>query len=325
MNEAQDTDGKSASGLPGYVRQNLVLFGALAANLGIAIAKFVAAGITGSSSMLSEAIHSVVDSLNQVLLLYGKHRSKRPPDRAHPFGYGRELYFWAFVVALLIFAVGAGLSFYEGYIHFTNPEPLTDPTINYIVIGVAFLFEGTSWSVAMREFVKAKGEGRFWNAIRDSKDPSVFIVVFEDSAALAGLIVAAIGIGLSHYLDSPRLDGAASMVIGLILASVAAILAREAKGLLIGESADLAVIDRLYQIIEAKDWVTSVNHVRTIHTAPNRIFAAISADIEDELTMGEAEQLIEGLEVELKSEMPDISSIYIRPERSEDAAKLPST
>tara|TARA_R110002124_G_scaffold225235_2_gene390619 strand:+ start:24528 stop:25487 length:960 start_codon:yes stop_codon:yes gene_type:complete len=309
-------------GLQTYIRQNLVLFGALAANFGIAVAKFVAAGITGSSSMLSEAIHSVVDSFNQVLLLYGTHRSNRPPDHAHPFGYGRELYFWAFVVALLIFAVGAGLSLYEGYIHFINPEPLTDPAINYVVIGVALLFEGTSWTIAMREFLKGKGKGRFWEAIRDSKDPSVFVVVFEDSAALAGLMVAAAGIWISHYLNAPRLDGVASMVIGLILASVAVILAREAKGLLIGESADLVVIERLQQIIEAKDWVTCVNHVRTIHTAPNRIFAAVSADIEDTLTMAEVEALIETLERELNSAMPDLSSIYIKPERSEDAANL---
>ena len=154
-----------------YVRENLVLFGALAANLGIAIAKFVAASITGSSSMLSEGFHSVVDSLNQVLLLHGGHRANRPPDHQHPFGYGRELYFWAFVVAILIFAVGAGISIYEGYVHYTSPEELTDPTINYVVLGVAALMEGTSWTIAVREFASSKGEGSWWEEIKRSKDP----------------------------------------------------------------------------------------------------------------------------------------------------------
>lgn len=305
-----------------YVRKNIVLFGALFANLGIAIAKFVAAGLTGSSSMLSEGFHSVVDSLNQVLLLYGEHRSDRPPDRQHPFGYGRELYFWAFVVAILIFAVGAGLSFYEGYIHFWNPEELSNPTINYIVLGAAFLLEGTSWMIAVREFASSKGNQGWWCAIRESKDPSVFIVMFEDSAALAGLIVAAIGVWASHWFNAPQLDGIASMVIGVILAAVAILLAREAKGLLIGERADLEVIAKVREIVGRKDWVTAVNHVRTIHTSPREIFVAISADIEDHVTMGEGERLIEALEQELKTEIPALSSIYLRPEKAEDVRPL---
>ena len=200
-----------------YIRQNIVLFGALGANLGIAIAKFFAASVTGSSSMLSEGFHSVVDSLNQVLLLYGQHRGDRAPDRDHPFGYGRELYFWAFVVAILIFSVGAGLSVYEGYIHWMSPEELSDPAINYIVLGVAFLMEGASWSIAIRQFASSKGDRGWWQAVKQSKDPAIFVVLFEDSAALAGLIVAATGVWASHYFDMPKLDGAASMVIGMAL------------------------------------------------------------------------------------------------------------
>ena len=307
-----------------YVRKNIVLFGALGANLGIAVAKFVAAGITGSSSMLSEGFHSVVDSLNQILLLYGEHRADRKPDAKHPFGYGRELYFWAFVVAILIFAVGAGLSLYEGYIHYRDPEVLTDPTINYIVLGAAFLLEGTSWTIAMREFAASKGAAGWWQAVRDSKDPSLFIVLFEDSAALAGLIVAALGVWASHFWNAPRLDGLASMIIGIILALVAVLLAREAKGLLIGERADPAIIARLRTVVEQQDWVTAVNHVRTVHSSPRRIFVAISADFVDTLTMGEGERLIEALEHRLKREMPELSSIYIRPERREDASALHS-
>ena len=305
------------------IKENIVLFGALAANIGIAIAKFVAASITGSSSMLSEGFHSIVDSVNEVLLLYGEHRADAPPDHEHPFGYGRELYFWVFVVAILIFSVGAGLSIYEGYSHWTNPETLTDPTVNYIVLGVAFLMEGTSWSIAVREFSQAKGDQGWWAAIKQSKDPSVFIVLFEDSAALSGLAVAALGVWASHYFNMPKLDGAASIVIGLILGIVAVLLAREAKGLLIGERADPEMIENIRAIVGRQDWVSEVNHVRTIHTAPKQVFVAISADFDDEVTMGDGEQLIEELEDALREEMPELTSIYIRPEKAENAAIKP--
>lgn len=302
-----------------HIRERIVLYGALAANLGIAVAKFVAAGITGSSSMLTEGVHSVVDSGNQLLLLYGEGRAKRPPDAQHPFGYGRELYFWAFVVALLIFAIGAGVSVYEGILHILEPEPLSDPTVNYVVLGIATALEGTSWAIALREFEEAKGGASWWRAVRDSKDPATFIVLFEDSAALAGLLVAGVGVFASHALGDPRIDGAASVVIGLILAAVATLLAREAKGLLIGERADLGVIRAVYDRVAARPEITAVNHVRTVHTAPDRVFVAISADFDDALTMGEGERLIEAIESELKEQFPELSSIYIRPERREDA------
>jgi len=301
---------------------NFVIFAALAANLGIAVAKFIAAGISGSSSMLTEGFHSVVDSLNQILLLYGQHRGRRPPDEAHPFGYGRELYFWSFVVAILIFGVGAGVSIYEGLVHIREPEPLRSPVINYVVLGIAFAMEGGSWFVAMREFAVANSKGGWWSAVRKSKDPTGFIVLFEDSAALAGLVIAAIGVWASHFWADPRIDGVASIVIGLLLALVAALLAREAKGLLIGEGADPETVARVRAIVDARPEITSVNHVRTIHTAPESIFVAISADFRDALTMGEAELLIEAIETELKAAMPMLSSIYIRPERREDASVL---
>ena len=301
---------------------NFVIFAALAANLGIAVAKFVAAAISGSSSMLTEGFHSVIDSLNQILLLYGQHRGRRPPDEAHPFGYGRELYFWSFVVAILIFAVGAGVSVYEGWVHIQEPEPLRSPVINYVVLGIAFAMEGGSWFVAMREFAAANRTGGWWSAVRKSKDPAGFIVLFEDSAALAGLVIAAFGVWASHFWEDPRIDGVASIAIGLVLALVAALLAREAKGLLIGEGADPETVARVRAIVDARPEITSVNHVRTIHTAPESIFVAISADFRDALTMGEAEGLIEEIETELKAAMPMLSSIYIRPERREDASTL---
>lgn len=303
-------------------RANIVLYAALAANIGIAVAKFIAAAITGSSSMLTEGVHSLVDSGNQLLLLYGQHRAKRLPDHEHPFGYGRELYFWAFVVAILIFGLGAGVSVYEGWKHIVAPEPLADPWIAYLVLAIAFAMEGTSWWIALREFGQAKGDTPWWQAIRESKDPAGFIVLFEDSAALAGLIVAGIGIWLSHELADPRIDGIASIVIGLLLAAVATLLAREAKGLLIGERANEGVIACVRRILDREPAILHVNHVRTIHTAPDRVFVAVSADFEDSLTMGEGEALIERLEQELKQAMPQLSSIYIRPEKVENAQEV---
>jgi len=300
-------------------RDNLVVVAALLANLGIAVAKFIAAAISGSSSMLTEGVHSLVDTGNQALLLYGAKRAKRPPDPEHPFGYGRELYFWSFVVAILIFGLGAGVSVYEGYVHIAEPAPLESATVNYVVLGVALVLEGASWTIAMREFAKAKGDSGWWQAIQASKDPASFIVLFEDSAALAGLGVAGVGVWVSHAWHDPRIDGAASIVIGLILAVVATLLAREAKGLLIGERADPGVIACVRAILDREPRIVHINHVRTIHTAPERVFVAISADFDDTLTMGEGERLIERIECELKAAMPALSSIYIRPERAEDA------
>jgi cation diffusion facilitator family transporter len=301
------------------LRGNIVLYGALAANVGIAIAKFVASAITGSSSMLTEGVHSLVDSGNQILLLYGQARAKRPADAAHPFGYGRELYFWAFVVAILIFAVGAGVSVYEGWLHVREPEPLRDPTVNYIVLAIAAVLEGSSWVIAVRAFRGERGGAGWWQSVRRSKDPAGFMVLFEDSAALIGLLFAAVGVWASHHYGNPRLDGIASIAIGLVLALVAAFLAREAKGLLIGESADPAIIDTVWRLLDEKPEITSVNHVRTIHTAPDAVFVAISADFADTLPMGRAESFIEDLERDMKAAIPELTSIYIRPEKKAEA------
>lgn len=305
--------------LAATIRQNIVLYGALAANVGIAVAKFVAAALTGSSSMLTEGVHSLVDSGNQLLLLHGQRRAKRPPDAKHPFGYGRELYFWAFVVAILIFALGAGISVYEGWRHIVAPNPLESATVNYVVLAIAFVMEGASWTIARREFAASKGDTGWWQGIRESKDPAGFIVLFEDSAALAGLVIAAIGVWASHAFRDPRLDGYASIAIGVVLGAVATLLARESKGLLIGERADQDVIAKVRATVAAWPGVDAVNHVRTIHTAPDSIFVAISADFADSLRMGEAEAMIEDMEARLKAEEPRLSSIYIRPEKRRDA------
>jgi cation diffusion facilitator family transporter len=304
------------------IKANLVLFAALFANLGIAVAKFIAASITGSSAMLTEGVHSLVDSGNQVLLLYGQKRAKRPADAAYPFGYGRELYFWAFIVALLIFALGAGVSIYEGWLHIQEPEPLSDPSINYIVLGVAVLLEGWSWGVAVKAFNAHRGTLSVWQAVKRSKDPANFMVLFEDSAALVGLVVAATGVWASHHFGDPRLDGVASVIIGLILGLVAVVLAREAKGLLIGEAADAALIAGVRERVGATPGVVAVNHVRTSQAAPEVVLAAISADFDDALTMGEAEALIERIEADLKARWPELVSIYIRPEKASEAVRV---
>jgi cation diffusion facilitator family transporter len=303
------------------IRANIVLYGALAANLGIGIAKFVAAAISGSSSMLTEGVHSCVDSGNQILLLYGQKRAKRPPDLKHPFGYGREVYFWSFVVAILIFAVGAGVSVYEGIHHIRHPEKLGSATLNYVVLAISLALEGSSWGIAVREFGRTKGPGSWWRAIHQSKDPAGFIVLFEDSAAIIGLAIAGVGIWASHHFGDPRIDGVASVAIGVLLAAVAVLLARESKGLLIGERAEPEIVAKVHAMIDAYPAIAAVNHVRTIHTAPDSIFVAVSADFVDTVTMGEGEAIIAAIEAALRKEVPTLGSIYIRPEKRE-AARL---
>src|SRR5438309_5623402 len=216
---------------------------ALVANLGIAASKFFAAIMTGSSAMLTEGVHSVVDSTNQLLLMWGRRQAKRAPDKLHPFGYGRELYFWSFVVAVLVFSLGAGVSVYEGVLHIAHPEPPVSPIIAYAVLLAAFLLEGWSTLEAFGDFKKAKGDLSWWQAVRQSKDPPAFIVLLENGAAMAGIIAAAIGLLLSQLTGNPFFDGAASIVIGIILGFTAALLAHESKVLLIGEAADPVVVE----------------------------------------------------------------------------------
>src|SRR5579864_1088183 len=224
---------------------------ALLANLGIAASKFVAAAITGSSAMLTEGVHSVVDCTNQLLLMWGRHASNRPPDKLLPFGYGRELYFWSFVVAVLVFALGAGVSVYEGIIHIRHPAPAVSATIAYAVLLVAFALEAWSTIEAYHDFGEAKGSLGFFEAIRRSKDPPGFIVLLENGAAMGGIVAAALGIALSEFTGNPFYDGAASVVIGLILAGTSALLAHESKALLIGESADPEIVAALHQLVQS--------------------------------------------------------------------------
>jgi cation diffusion facilitator family transporter len=291
----------------------IVLLAALAANLGIAVAKFIAAGITGSAAMLTEGFHSVVDSLNQILLLYGEKRAQRPPDESHPTGYGRELYFWSFVVAILIFATGAGLSVYEGVIHLAEPEPPQDATVAYVVLVLSALLEGGSWWTAVRAFARSKGDLGWWQAIRRSKDPSSFIVLFEDSAAMAGLALAGLGIFLSHATDDGRWDGIASIAIGLVLGVVAILLARESKELLIGERARPELVEAIRAHIDGRPEVTRVGEVITVHLGPRQVFVAASVDFVDSVPAGAVEILIADVETALRRDWPEIGSVYIKP------------
>ena len=291
----------------------LVVLAALGANLGIAVAKFVAAALTGSSAMLTEGFHSVVDSTNQLLLLYGEHASHRPADEVHPLGYGRELYFWSFVVAILIFSTGAGVSIYEGIVHIRAPEPILDATIAYVVLAVSFVLEGASWLTAMREFRLTQGDLGWWQAVRRSKDPATFIVLFEDSAAMFGLIVAAAGVFLTHWTGNPVWDGSASIAIGIALAVVAFMLARESKGLLIGERADPRIVEAIRAAFVARPEVTGVQEVITIHIAPRKVFVSASVGFEDAVAVGDVERLIADTEASLRQAWPQIASVYIKP------------
>jgi cation diffusion facilitator family transporter len=290
------------------------IIAALVGNLLIAITKGVAAAITGSSAMLSESVHSLVDTGNEILLLYGQHRSSRPPDEIHPFGYGRELYFWCFVVALLIFALGAGISVYEGIVHIRHPESITRPIVNYIVLGVAFAFESVSWFVAWRGFQRVRGEGAFWDVIRNSKDPTMFMVLFEDSAALIGIVIAAAGTALAVKFDAPWIDGTASILIGFVLAAVAIVLARESKNLLIGERADPQLQKAIREAANREACVRGVRRVLTTQMAPDQVIATMDVEFDDELTIPDVEKLIGRIEAELRDRHPELSRVFIRPE-----------
>ena len=294
-----------------------VVYVALAGNLMIAIAKFVAAGISGSSAMLSEGVHSLVDTVNELLLLYGLHRAQMPPDRTHPFGHGRELYFWSFIVALLVLALGAGASLYEGVMHIRQPEPITHPSLNYGVIAVSLLFEGSSWYVALREFRLHKGRMGYFEAFRRSKDPSTFTVLLEDSAALLGLMVALAGLVGAQLLNLPVLDGVASIGIACVLAVSASLLARETKGLLIGEAAHPVVADSILAIAAGDADVRCANGVMTVQMGPNQVVAALSAEFEDALTTPQIEDCINRIERQAKIAHPEITSLFVKPQTAQ--------
>jgi cation diffusion facilitator family transporter len=291
-----------------------VVYAAVAGNLLVALTKFAAAIWTGSSAMLSECFHSLVDTSNQGLILYGMHRAATPPDEQHPLGHSRELYFWSFVVALLIFAIGAGAAIIEGILHILHPEPISQPIVNYIVLACSFVFEGTSWWVARREFDKSRGAFGYFEAVRRSKDPPTFLVLFEDSAAMIGLVIAAIGTAMTHWLDMPVFDGAASIAIGLLLAVTAAIIARETKGLLIGETASSSVNRSILKIASEQPGIERANGLITVHLGPRDIIATLSLEFADELTTPQIEARVSELERAIRSAHPEVSAVFVKPQ-----------
>jgi len=287
------------------------IYAALAGNLAIAVTKFGAAFWTGSAAMLSEAIHSTVDTGNQLLMLYGLRRAARPATAAHPFGYGLELYFWTFVVAILIFGLGAGVSIFEGISKIRAPHPVSDTLVNYVVLGVSFVFEGASWLVAFRAFRVQSGSAGLLDAVQRSKDPTVFTVLLEDSAALAGLLIAGIGLACAEFFHLPILDGVASVLIGLVLAGVAWFLAAECKGLMLGEAADPLVRAGLREIASDRPGVRGVNEVLTMHFGPRDVLAAISLDFDDGLPAEAVERTVSDVERQIKTTFPQVRRIFV--------------
>ena len=291
-----------------------VIYAALLGNALIAVTKFGAASFTGSSAMLSEGIHSLVDTGNQVLLLHGLKQAQKPPSAQFPFGHGKEVYFWCFIVAILIFALGAGISLYEGIRHVINPEPLQDPFINYIVLGLALVFEGGAWYFALQEFSRAKGKWSYLDAVRREKDPTMFMVLFEDSAAVLGLLVAFIGIWLGQVTGILYFDGLASVLIGLILGGTAMWLAYETKGLLIGESANQEVVQNIRLIAGTHEEIDHVNEVLTMHMGPEFILVNLSVDFKDGISSEQVEQVIADVDQTIKYAHPRVKRIFIEAE-----------
>ncbi len=290
------------------------IYSALAANLLIAITKFIAGAFTNSSSMISEGIHSTVDTTNQLLLLYGLKRSKKVADQAHPFGYGKELYFWSFVVSILIFGLGGALSIFQGIAHIREPELMKDPTWNYVVLVLSLIFEGTSLFIAVKEFNKTRNGVGWWDAIIKSKDPSSFLVVFEDGAAVVGLIIVMILMGISHTLQIPELDGLASVLVGCLLVFVSLILARESRSLLMGEGLAPETRQQIAQLAENDPMVRKVKNILSTYQSPEEVVLMLILDFEDHLETDEITGAIERIRESIKNEFQLVRFVIIQPE-----------
>jgi cation diffusion facilitator family transporter len=289
------------------------LYTALAANLGIAVTKFIAASITGSSAMISEGIHSLVDTLNELLLLLGLNRSKRPPDQKRPFGYGREQYFWSYVVALLIFAVGGGISLYEGITHIQHPEPVEDPFWNYIVLGIAFVLDGYSLITAWKAFNAKRGNQSLWLAVKTSKDAATFTVLFEDASDVLGLIIAFLGVFLGQIFNNPLFDGLASILIGMLLVGVSAVLARESKSLLLGEGVSPETAQQLKTLTEADSSVQKALRIATIYLGPEEITLVQDVVFQNDLNTDDINKAIVRIHAAIRKELPDIKHAFTQP------------
>jgi cation diffusion facilitator family transporter len=290
------------------------LYAAIAGNLAIAVTKLIAAAMTGSSSMLTEGIHSIVDSGNDGLMLVGIAASRRPPDEAHPFGHGQALYFYSLMVGVLIFGIGGGLAVYEGVREALNPKPLEDATISFIVLGLAAGFEGMSWYFGLKAFQREKGSASVWSAIRQTKDPTTFAVLLEDSAALLGIAFAAIAIGAAHYWHAPILDAFGSIMIGLLLCTVGAIMLRESKGLLLGEPASKRAVRELCRIVAADPDVDEVMRLLTLQLGPHSVMLAVDLRFRSGLSSNDVARSVDRIEKRVSESNPDVEHIFIEAE-----------
>lgn len=292
--------------------EHVHVYGAIISNFIIAVSKFIVASLTGSSAMLSEGIHSVADTGNQFLMLLGIGESKKPPDDLHPFGRGKELYFWSLIVALILFGLGGGMSIYEGITHIQHPTELSDPLWNYVVLIIAFIVETISQSIAYREFLHQKqADESAWHSIRTCKDPTIFVVLFENAAALAGIVVAGLGVFLSHQFNTPVIDGIASIIIGIILAIISLFLAWESRALLIGESADLEKVDAIKKIVQEDEAVITAGQPLTMHFGPDQILLNISVHFNPNLSFPELTQAIQRIEGKIQRRFPRVRQIFL--------------
>jgi cation diffusion facilitator family transporter len=291
-----------------------IVYAALVGNLLVAVTKIGAAIWTGSSAMMSEAVHSVVDTTNEVLLLYGYHRASRPPDESHPLGYGRELYFWSFIVALLIFALGAGVSLYQGVLHVTAPEPIEDPIVSFIVLGSSFVFEGISWLFAWRRFRSETSRLGWYEAFVRSKDPPAFMVLLEDSAALVGIVIAVVATAVAVLFAQPIWDGVGSILIGILLGITSIGLARESKSLLIGEPAHSDLSRSILDIARRSPGVLRANGLLTVQLSPAEVVAALSVEFADDKRADDIEQCVISIETEIRRQHPNVAALFIKPQ-----------
>ncbi|MBG9389647.1 cation diffusion facilitator family transporter [Caenimonas aquaedulcis] len=294
----------------------VAVYGAIAANVAIAVTKFIVAGVTGSSAMLSEGIHSLVDTGNGGLLLVGMHRSRKPSNPEHPFGHGKELYFWSLIVAVLIFGLGGGVSLYEGITHLRSPAPLKDPMWSYVVLAAAFVFEGASFTIAWRQFKQQRGDTPFWEALHASKDPANYTVLAEDGAALVGLLIAAAGVFFSHWLDMPALDGIASMLIGVLLAAVAVLLIRESRGLLVGEGVKPETAKAIRELALAEPSVCEVGQVLSMYVGAEDILVTLDVNFKPDTPAEETAKVTERVEARIREAYPKVKRIYIEATRA---------
>jgi cation diffusion facilitator family transporter len=293
------------------------IYAALASNLAIVLVKFAAAAVSGSSAMLSEGVHSLVDTTNELLLLYGIRRAARPADANHPFGHGRELYFWSFIVAVQVLVVGAVATGYEGIDHILHPRPIQYPQISYIVLAASFVFESVSWWFGFKAFRATKGLQGYAEAFRKSKDPTTFMVLFEDTAALLGLLIAAGGIAAAHVFNAPRLDGFASIGIALVLLVTSLLLARETKALLIGEAAQTDLREAILRVASEDPDVRHANGVLAVQLGPTQVVAALSLEFQEASSTKQIERCVNRIESAIRRGFPDVVTLFVKPQSAD--------